>query len=203
MIRKAAHSGLRAKIGAGLFRSASGRCATRSTGGLRRRVSAGIARPLGDRAWELVACRDPQCDPARCARRAQRGRAAADRSARPRRPRRSRGACGLIESRRFSPPRSRAPTVQARRRWRTQRGSLRTVKGILSQQLWVSMRTRSRSIRRSRRTWTPNSLDLVELIMELEDQFGVKISDEEAQKIGTVRARRSISCSRTSRRSHG
>ena len=31
-----------------------------------------------------------------------------------------------------------------------------------------------------------DSLDLVELIMELEDQFGVKISDEEAQKIGTV-----------------
>ena len=31
-----------------------------------------------------------------------------------------------------------------------------------------------------------DSLDLVELIMELEDQFGIKITDEEAQKIGTV-----------------
>ncbi len=31
-----------------------------------------------------------------------------------------------------------------------------------------------------------DSLDLVELIMELEDQFGVKIPDEEAQKIKTV-----------------
>ena len=31
-----------------------------------------------------------------------------------------------------------------------------------------------------------DSLDLVELIMELEDQFGIKISDEDAQKIGTV-----------------
>lgn len=31
-----------------------------------------------------------------------------------------------------------------------------------------------------------DSLDLVELIMEMEDQFGVKISDEEAEKIKTV-----------------
>lgn len=31
-----------------------------------------------------------------------------------------------------------------------------------------------------------DSLDLVELIMELEDKFGVKISDEEAEQIRTV-----------------
>jgi acyl carrier protein len=31
-----------------------------------------------------------------------------------------------------------------------------------------------------------DSLDLVEMIMEMEDKFSVKISDEEAQKISTV-----------------
>jgi acyl carrier protein len=31
-----------------------------------------------------------------------------------------------------------------------------------------------------------DSLDLVELIMELEDRFGIKISDEDAQSIQTV-----------------
>lgn len=33
-----------------------------------------------------------------------------------------------------------------------------------------------------------DSLDLVELIMSMEEQFGVDISDEEAEKIMTVRA---------------
>jgi acyl carrier protein len=32
-----------------------------------------------------------------------------------------------------------------------------------------------------------DSLDLVELIMTLEEEFGVKISDEDAEKIRTVR----------------
>lgn len=31
-----------------------------------------------------------------------------------------------------------------------------------------------------------DSLDIVELVMELEDEFGMEISDEEAEKISTV-----------------
>jgi acyl carrier protein len=31
-----------------------------------------------------------------------------------------------------------------------------------------------------------DSLDVVELVMELEDEFDVEISDEDAEKIGTV-----------------
>ncbi|CAM4329949.1 MULTISPECIES: acyl carrier protein [Listeria] len=31
-----------------------------------------------------------------------------------------------------------------------------------------------------------DSLDVVELVMELEDEFGVEISDEDAEHIGTV-----------------
>ena len=33
---------------------------------------------------------------------------------------------------------------------------------------------------------TADSLDLVEMIMEMEDKFGVKIPDEDAEKIVTV-----------------
>jgi acyl carrier protein len=40
-----------------------------------------------------------------------------------------------------------------------------------------------------------DSLDLVELIMELEDQFGIKIPDEDAQKLTTGRARPSTTSS--------
>jgi acyl carrier protein len=67
----------------------------------------------------------------------------------------------------------------------TQEEVFEQVKKILSQQLGVDEDevTMESSFQGD---LDADSLDLVELIMELEDQFSVKISDEEAQKIGTV-----------------
>jgi len=50
----------------------------------------------------------------------------------------------------------------------------------------VSTKARSRTRRRFQDDLDADSLDLVELIMELEDQFGIKIPDEDAQKLTTV-----------------
>jgi acyl carrier protein len=59
------------------------------------------------------------------------------------------------------------------------------VKSVLSDQLGVDENevTEEASFQED---LDADSLDLVELIMELEDQFGIKISDEDAQKIQTV-----------------
>jgi acyl carrier protein len=59
------------------------------------------------------------------------------------------------------------------------------VKEVLSEQLGVDENeiTEEASFQEDLEA---DSLDLVELIMELEDQFGIKISDDDAQKIQTV-----------------
>jgi acyl carrier protein len=59
------------------------------------------------------------------------------------------------------------------------------VKDVLGEQLGVDQNeiTEEASFQED---LNADSLDLVELIMELEDQFGIKISDEDAQKIQTV-----------------
>jgi acyl carrier protein len=45
---------------------------------------------------------------------------------------------------------------------------------------------RSHVVSRASCAVVAHELDLVEMIMELEDQFGIKIPDEDAQKIQTV-----------------
>jgi acyl carrier protein len=63
--------------------------------------------------------------------------------------------------------------------------ALERVRGILVEQLGVDEEqvTEDASFQAD---LDADSLDLVELIMELEDQFGLKISDEDAQQIATV-----------------
>jgi acyl carrier protein len=59
------------------------------------------------------------------------------------------------------------------------------VREVLSEQLGVEENDVTEEAR-FQEDLDADSLDLVELIMELEDQFGIKISDEDAQGIQTV-----------------
>ncbi len=67
----------------------------------------------------------------------------------------------------------------------TQEEVLEQVKQILVQQLGID-ESEVKLEASFQEDLDADSLDLVELIMELEDQFGIKISDEDAQKIQTV-----------------
>jgi acyl carrier protein len=59
------------------------------------------------------------------------------------------------------------------------------IKGVLVEQLGAE-ESEIREEASFQEDLDADSLDLVELIMELEDQFGIKISDEDAQSIQTV-----------------
>jgi acyl carrier protein len=88
---------------------------------------------------------------------------------------------GVVESRPHSIPtrRERSEVALAREE------VFERVKSALGEQLGVdeSEITEEASFQED---LDADSLDLVELIMELEDQFGIKIPDEDAQKITSV-----------------
>ncbi|RKQ83622.1 acyl carrier protein [Brockia lithotrophica] len=59
------------------------------------------------------------------------------------------------------------------------------IKGVIVERLNVEP-DQVRPESRFREDLKADSLDLVELVMELEDAFGLEISDEDAEKIQTV-----------------
>lgn len=62
---------------------------------------------------------------------------------------------------------------------------LKMIKGHLSEELDVDIGKITEETR-FKQDLDADSLDLVELVMELEDSYGIRISDEQAEKITTV-----------------
>src|SRR5207237_200098 len=142
-------------------------------GHVRRRLPARPPRPRRHRARRFVRPSDRERRPPR----RPWGRA--------RRRRTARGAAWRREDRvrvrhLYDPDPPNEVTVAASRE-----EVLERVKEVLTEQLGVDENeiTEEASFQED---LDADSLDLVELIMELEDQFGIKISDEDAQKIQTV-----------------
>lgn len=77
-----------------------------------------------------------------------------------------------------------APREEARSPWNLERLAP-ILYGVVSEQLGVE-RDRIRPETRLEEDLRADSLDIVELIMEVEDEFGIDIPDDEAEKIETI-----------------
>ena len=180
-VRRAAESSTRAKIGGLLLRPALRAMRDRTEpDNYRWRVPARPARGGRDRPRQLRPQGRSQRDPDRRQGRRRRGRGPDGGAARGRSPHfRLAGACGDQYSPAGYGPGDWRPVTINREE------ALERVRGILVEQLGVDEEqvTDDASFQGD---LDADSLDLVELIMELEDQFGLKISDEDAQKIATV-----------------
>ena len=179
-LRAAARSSVRATIGGPPAARAADDARAHRPGHVRRRLPARAARCGRDRARERRPPGDRKRHPDRRPRCRGRPRRPAHRAAGRRPPHfRLAGVC----SDQYSPagygPGDWRPVTINREE------ALERVRSILVEQLGVDEEqvTEDASFQGD---LDADSLDLVELIMELEDQFGLKISDEDAQKIATV-----------------